>query len=173
MKAQERSGFETYIRRAKELEMNDAVLISPEDITFDIRAKLKCRWGCDDFFARSVKCQTRNTSFQERVEMIRAYRTILLLHSHDPFTLSHAALAIEREAFLDGHYFAFALRYCNLCKSCAVDKGDPCPTPEKVRPCDQGFGIDVYNTARNLGLPCEVLRSRADLQNRYGFVLIE
>ncbi len=49
----------------------------------------------------------------------------------------------------------------------------PCLFPDKVRPCDQIFGIDVYRTARNLGLPCQVLQNKNDIQNRYGFVLID
>jgi predicted metal-binding protein len=87
--------------------------------------------------------------------------------------LSKAVFEIERAAFLDGYYFSFAIRTCNLCKSCAVNMGKACPTPEKVRPCDQSFGIDVYKTTKNLGLPCEVLYNKEDVQNRYGFVLIE
>ena len=104
--------------------------------------------------------------------MIQRYNHILLLHSQDARQLSIAVLEIERTAFLDGHYFAFAIRTCNLCKVCAVAQGNPCPTPDKVRPCDQSFGIDVYKTARNLGLPCEVLQNKQDIQNRYGFVLL-
>ena len=165
--------FDKYVRMAEELEMADARIIPAEDICFDIRAILKCRWGCEDFFSQTIKCNTRNTSNQERMEMVRAYRRILLVHSHDAAALSHAVLAIERAAFLDGHYLSFAIRYCKLCKSCAVDQGKPCPTPEKVRPCDQAFGIDVYQTAKNQGLPCDVLQAPNDVQNRYGFVLIE
>ena len=165
--------MEKYIRIAKELGMVDAILISPQDITFDIRAILKCRWGCEDFFQQSIKCHTRNTSYQERVEMIKKYKNILLLHSHNAHKLSIAVLKIERIAFLDGHYFAFGLRFCNLCRECAIYHGKPCPSPEKVRPCDQSFGIDAYKTARNLGLPCEVLQSKDDIQNRYGFVLLD
>ena len=56
--------------------------------------------------------------------------------------------------------------------SCAVDQGKSCPTPEKVRPCEGTFSIDVYKTARNQGLPCDVLQHEEDVQNRYGFVLI-
>jgi predicted metal-binding protein len=167
------SKFNKYIQVAKELKMSHAMVISSEDIFFDIRAKLKCRWGCEDFFKQSVKCHTRNTSFQERIEMIKAYQKIVLIHSHDASALSKAVLEIEKMAFLDGYYFAFAVRYCNLCKNCSVDRGDSCPTPEKVRPCDQSFGIDVYKTVRHLGLPCEVLQSKEEVQNRYGFVLIE
>lgn len=54
-----------------------------------------------------------------------------------------------------------------------IENGEPCPFPDKVRPCDQMFGIDVYKTARNLGLPCDVLQDKNDIQNRYGFVLID
>jgi predicted metal-binding protein len=105
--------------------------------------------------------------------MIKAYQNVLLIHSHDDRELSKAVLEIERIAFLDGHYFSFAIRACNLCKTCAIDQGKSCPTPEKVRPCDQSFGIDVYKTARKQGLPCSVLQGKEDVQNRYGFVLIE
>ena len=166
------SKFEKYVDLARSLKMVDAMLISPKDISFDIRAILKCRWGCEDFFENSIRCHTRDTTYQERVEMVKRYNDILLVHSHDARELSMAVLEIERRAFLDGYYFAFAIRTCNLCKSCAAEQGHPCPTPDKVRPCDQSFGIDVYKTARNLGLPCEVLQNQNGIQNRYGFVLL-
>jgi predicted metal-binding protein len=165
--------MEKYTRLAKELGMVNAMIISPKEIYFDIRAILKCRWGCEDFFQGSIRCHTRDTTYQERVEMIKRYNHILLVHSNDARTLSEAVLEIERTAFLDGYYFAFAIRFCNLCKACAVKEGHPCPTPDKVRPCDQSFGIDVYKTVRNVGLPCEVLQSKEGIQNRYGFVLID
>ena len=167
------SNLDKYVQIAKELKMADARIISSDDICFDIRAILKCRWGCEDFFNQNIKCSARDTSFQERTEMIKAYQSILFLHSHDARELSKAVLEIESTAFLDGYYFSLAIRCCNLCKSCAIDQGKSCPTPEKVRPCDQSFGIDVYRTARSQGLPCDVLQSRDDVQNRYGFVLIE
>ena len=167
------TNLDKYIQIAKDLKMANAKIITPDDIYFDIRAILKCRWGCEDFFNQTIKCNTRSTSYQERTEMIKSYQNILLVHSHDAHALSKAVLEIERTAFLDGHYFAFAIRFCKLCKSCAVDLGKSCPTPNRVRPCDQSFGIDVYKTARIQGLPCNVLQSKEDVQNRYGFVLIE
>ena len=165
--------FEKYTDLAKSLQAVNAKIISPQDIIFDIRALLKCRWGCEDFFQNSIRCGTRNTSYQERVEMVKSYNHILLVHCRDAKKLSSAVLEIERKAFLDGYYFAFAIRTCNLCKVCAAQQGNSCPTPEKVRPCDQSFGIDVYKTAYNLGLPCKVLQSEHDIQNRYGFVLLD
>ncbi len=165
--------MEKYIQLAKDLGMTNALYITSDDIVFDIRAILKCRWGCEDFFKDSIKCHSRNTSFQERMEMINKYKNIIILHSHNENELSEAVLELEKIAFLDGYYFAFAIRSCKLCKSCAVDQGKSCPTPERVRPCDQSFGIDVFKTARNLGMPCDVLCSKDEVQNRYGFVLIE
>jgi predicted metal-binding protein len=165
--------MEKYIRLAKEFKMIDAMVISPEQICFDIRAILKCRWGCEDFFQENIRCHPRGTTYEERVEMIKRYHQILMVHHHDARSLSAAVLEIERAAFLDGYYFAFAIRTCNLCDDCVVKKGISCPAPEKVRPCDQSFGIDVYKTARNLGFPCNVLQNREATQNRYGFVLID
>jgi predicted metal-binding protein len=140
--------------------MINALLIKPRDLFFDIRALLKCRWGCEDYFKNSIKCHVRDTTYQERVEMINKYNHILLAHSHNAHELSKAVLEIERTAFLDGYYFAFALRACNLCEVCIVKKGHECPTPLKVRPCDQSFGIDVYKTVRNLGLPVRSCKTK-------------
>ena len=166
------SRLDKYINLAKELNLIDANLITPQDIFFDIRVLLKCRWGCEDYHQSNIRCHPRDIPYQYRVDMIKNYNHILLAHSHDAHQLSQAVLEIERTAFLDGYYFAFAIRFCNLCKLCVAQQGKPCPTPGKVRPCDQSFGIDVYKTVRNLGLPCEVLQSKEDTQNRYGFVLL-
>lgn len=164
--------MEKYIQLAKKLNAEHAVFISPDDIYFDKRTILKCRWGCGSF-ADSIKCSPRGTTFQERVEIVKSYKNILVVHSHDNRELYRAVLEIERRAFLDGYYFAFALKGCALCSSCAIQRGLECPHPNKIRPCDQMFGIDVYKTVRNLGLPCDVLQSKNDVQNRYGFVLID
>jgi len=105
--------------------------------------------------------------------MVKQYSNILLVHSNDATKLSQTLLELERTAFLDGYYFAFVLRTCNFCKECFVLKGEGCPFPDKIRPCDEMFGIDVYKTVRQLGLPCEVLHNRDEIQNRYGFLLID
>lgn len=166
--------MEKYIEQAKELGMLHAELISPDHIYFDIRTVLKCKWGCDDYSKEgNIRCDDRGTAYEERVDIIKSYKHILLLHSHNARHLSNAVLDIERTAFLDGYYFASAIRACSLCEKCSVLIGEVCPTPDKIRPCDQLFGIDVYKTARGLGLPIDVLQDRNEIQNRYGFVLID
>jgi predicted metal-binding protein len=165
--------MEKYIQMAKNYGMTNALRITPDDIAFDIRAILKCRWGCEEFSEKNIRCHTRSTSYDERIAMVNKYKNILFVHSHEAHELSKALLDIERAAFLDGYYFAFVLQYCHLCKSCATEQGKPCPTPRKIRPCEESFGIDVYKTARTLGLPCQPLQSEQEQQNRYGFVLID
>jgi predicted metal-binding protein len=165
--------LEKYVALAKRLKMVDALIISPSEICFDIRALLKCRWGCDDSFQGTVRCHDGGTTLAERMEMVKSYGNVLLAHSHDARDVSKAVLEIEREAYLNGLYFAFAVRSCNLCRACKVKKGGTCPTPESVRPCEGQFGIDVFKTVRRLGLPCEPLRNKDDVQNRYGFVLLD
>ena len=165
--------MEKYVNLAKQLGMLDARIISPNEVSFDIRAMLKCRWGCEFSKKETIKCDTRDTTLQERQEMFKNYKNILLVHSHDANALTKALLEIERIAFLDGYYFAFTVRYCNYCTSCNILKGNNCSYPEKVRPCEQLFGIDVYKTVRELGFSIDVLKDKDQTQDRYGFVLID
>lgn len=165
--------MEKYIELARELGMVQAVLASPEQIFFDRRAVLKCRWGCTSVFGQSLRCDDRGTTFEQRREMVEAYEHVLVVHAHESRKLSFALLQIEKAAFFDGYRFAFAIRTCHLCQVCEAKQGKACPFPHRVRPCDQGFGIDVFGTVRNLGLPCEVLRGGDSVENRYGFVLLD
>ncbi|MBU2551062.1 MAG: DUF2284 domain-containing protein [Proteobacteria bacterium] len=165
--------MERYIDLALSLGLSQARLITPGNICFDVRAWLKCRWGCDWAGGDNMRCDERGTTLDERMDMIRRYERILVVRGREAGQVSRAVLEIERAAFLDGRYFAFGLRACNLCPSCQVLQGRACLFPNKVRPCDQLFGIDVYRTVRGLGMPCEVLHDPNETQNRYGFVLIE
>ena len=165
--------YDKYVKLAKKLGMIDALIISPTDICFDIRTQLKCAWGCDRDFTPNAKCDNRCMTFDERLKIVKQYNAILLLHSHDAQELSKVILEIERFVFLDGYYFAFALRSCNLCEVCQAIKGNDCIHPEKIRPCESMFGIDIFKTVRKLGLPIEVLQNKEAVQNRYGFLLIE
>ena len=163
---------ETYVSAALDLNMTQARLLSFSDLVFDRRVQLKCLWGCESGDGRSPKCSFRGSSHEERLEMIRTYSSILLLHSHDGRELSRAVVALERQAFLDGHVLAFGIRYCGLCRDCAVDQGKACVQPQKIRPCESLFGIDVFSTVRRLGWPCQPLKDKTDKQNRYGLVCI-
>lgn len=158
---------------AKELGLNDPVVTSTENIFFDRRALLKCLWGCTFHEPDSPKCGVRGTSFDERRKMAMAYKNVLVAGHPEARPLTLGLLEMERRAFLAGCHFAFAVRTCNYCKRCAVEQGKPCAFPDKVRPCDQAFGIDVFSTIRGLGLGIDVLTSRDQVPNRYGFVFLD
>jgi predicted metal-binding protein len=165
--------IDKYKTIANQYNIKDVILISPEQIVFDIRAILKCRWGCDFSKNKSIKCETHDITIEERKQIINSYTKIFLLHNNNAKELTHACLEIEKQLFFDGFYFAFALRSCNYCDNCSTKTGKDCSNPEKVRPCEEMFGVDVFKTIKNLGLPIDVLKSKEDIQNRYGFVLIE
>jgi predicted metal-binding protein len=164
--------LEKYKHIADKYGIEHMLLISPQDIVFDIRSILKCNWGCDKSKGKTIKCDNQGLSIEERKQIINAYSKILLLHGHDGYNVTKACLHIEKELFLDNYYYAFTLRACNFCKDCRVDEGKDCIHPDKVRPCEEMFGIDVYQTARNLELPIKVLKNEDEVQNRYGFVLV-
>ena len=53
------SEFDKYVQMAKDLKMINAKIIVPDEVFFDIRAIMKCKWGCEDFFNQTIKCNTR------------------------------------------------------------------------------------------------------------------
>ncbi len=166
--------MQKYIDLALKLKAAHALAISSDDVFSDPRAKLKCLWGCDDPLTESnIKCGSGGLSLDECQEIIKRYKNIILVHAHESRLLSHIVIALERRAFLDGYYFAFAMRNCSLCRHCRLVESGDCRLPFKRRPCDQAFGVDMYKTVRNQGLPCQVLQNKDDQQNRYGFVLVD
>ncbi len=166
--------MEKYIDIAKKNGAEQALIISSDDIAFDRRALLKCLWGCEDQSEPNrLKCGSRGLDFKAAQATIHEYQSILLIHHHDNVKLSNTARKIEKTAFLDGHYLASAMHCCHLCKTCSIDAGKPCPTPLRIRPCDQSFGVDAFKTVRGLGLPCAPLQSKTQTPNRYAFVLID
>jgi predicted metal-binding protein len=66
---------------------------------------------------------------------------------------------IESKAFSQGYRFAvgFIAGSCKLCPKCvAVDLSGPCRHSFRARPSMEAMGIDVYQTARNAGLPFDM-----------------
>lgn len=41
---------------------------------------------------------------------------------------------------------------CHLCKVCTKPEGRPCRHPDLALPSMEGYGVDVYRTARNTSL---------------------
>ncbi|MDO8964461.1 MAG: DUF2284 domain-containing protein [Coriobacteriia bacterium] len=152
----------------------DVVPFVPDDVAFDSRVLLKCMFGCADWGLGPI-CPSRAGALKpaEYEEMLRRYSWGLIVHATDKGTAQEASYAIERQAFLDGYYLAFSMSDCGCCGSCAGLDGRACANPKKARPAFHSVGIDVFKTARGLGLPIETLASETDPQNWYAAVWVE
>ena len=106
--------------------------------------------------------------------MLKDYQIAVLIHGDDHTDVTVIAARIERKAFLDGYYKAFAIGSgpCRLCDECNLEDKE-CLHPEDARPAMEACGIDVFQTARNNGVPIEVVKNRTCEQNYSGVVLIE
>jgi predicted metal-binding protein len=162
-----------YAARALELGAVDAVPFAIDDIAFDHRTILKCMYGCSDW-GKGPTCPSRPGSPMpwEYEPVLRRYAWGVIIHAHDKKLSYEVSYAIEREAFLDGYYFAFSLSDCAGCAECVGLAGQPCANPKKARPAFHSVGIDVFATARRFGLPIETLKDEAEQQNWYSAVFV-
>lgn len=168
------NGHQKYIDLAFKLKAENALIVPAEQIYMDPRTVLKCRWGCDLLTGQeNIRCGMRQTTFAQREAALARYKHALILHGRNVQRLTVIGLAVERAAFIDGNYWATLIQCCNLCSDCQVKLGLDCRHPTKIRPCEARFGIDVYKTAREAGLPIEPLKNRDETPNRYAFVLLD
>lgn len=163
-----------YIETALKLGADHAVEFKTEDIAFDSRTLLKCMFGCNDW-GKGLTCPSREGSPTpwEYERIFKKYSGGILIHSTSKKISQQASFAVEREAFMDGFYFAFSLCDCSLCAECAGFRGKDCVNKSKSRPAFHSVGIDVFKTVRKFGLPLATLRDPSEGQNWYSAVFIE
>ena len=164
---------ETYVKEALAAGAADAKLISVDTVVTAQWVRLKCQFGCGGF-GQSLTCPPYSPTPEKTAQVLREYQTALLVHSDGEAQITPLLVHLERRAFLDGYYKALALVAgpCELCKSCHPEERE-CLHPEKARPAMEACGIDVYQTARNNGLPIEVVTRPTSRQNYYGLLLLE
>ena len=163
--------MEKYIEMARRLGAVDVVAVTPDDIVFDGRTLLKCMFGCNDW-GKGCTCPSRSgfPPLEELEKLLRKYKTVLIIHTHDKKAAQDASVAIEKEAYLDGDALVFSMSDCALCEECAGMDGRPCRNPKTARPSFHSVGIDVFSTAKKLGLPLHPLRKEDEEQNWYSAV---
>jgi predicted metal-binding protein len=151
-----------------------AVRFEIGQIAFDERTLLKCMFGCADW-GKGPTCPSRPGSLSpwDYRRIFERYQWGIIIHSPSKQVSQQVSFAIEREAFLDGYYFAFSLSDCALCAECAGLKERPCANPKRARPAFHSVGIDVFRTVRGFGLPIDTLKDRDQPQNWYSAVFIE
>jgi len=163
-----------YIDLALQLGADDAVEFKIEDIEFDPRTILKCAFGCTDW-GKGLTCPSRANGLKpwEYEQVLKRYSWGIIIHSTEKRKSQEISFAVEREAFLDGYYFAFSLSDCDLCATCAGFAGAQCVHPKMARPAFHSVGIDVFKTVRKFGLPLDTLKSKDETPNWYSAVFIE
>jgi len=159
-------------KRAKDLGALDAKLVSPKKVYTAEWVRMKCRYGCDGY-GSSLICPPHSPTPEQTRKMLDEYRRALLIHGKRTSDLRKLVAALEREAFLSGHYkaFGYACGPCRLCRECDFERG--CRHTELARPAMEACGIDVFRTARAAGFPIEVVRDHEDERNHYALLLID
>jgi len=166
--------FEKYISMAKEMGAENVVKFDIADIEFDPRVILKCIFGCTTY-GKNHTCpfQKSPLTMEEYKQTLLRYKNGIIIHCKDAKVSQHISYEVERQAFLDGYYFAFSLSDCGLCKECSRIHNKDCNVPMKARPAFHAIGIDVFKTVHKFGLPLAVAQTKDDDTNWYSAVFID
>jgi len=162
---------EDLVQKAVRHGARSARVISPWEVVTANWVRWKCRFGCDGF-GSSICCPPYSPAPEETRRVLEEYNRGVLFEAgrREP---TRIAAALERELFLEGFYRAFGMGAgpCQLCDSCAFDKG--CRRADEARPSMEACGIDVFSTVRRQGFEIEVVRNRKEPQHYFGLVLID
>ncbi|MEN3054928.1 MAG: DUF2284 domain-containing protein [Candidatus Methanosuratincola petrocarbonis] len=164
-------------RVAVSLGAEDARVIKPEEVVVGNWVRMKCQYGCDGY-GRTLACPPFSPTPEGFSRVLSEYRHAILVRMTPPdlkeFSLfcHDLMLRLEREAFLRGHYKAFALTIdgCPYCEECNLES---CVHPEKLRPSMEGCGIDVFATVKKAGYEIGVYKDRSAKPSFYGLLLVE
>lgn len=170
--------FEVYLEAALKQNISHAIVIETAKVFTAPWVRMKCQFGCAGY-GRTHCCPPRTPTYEEMRKVLDSYTHGILVHLHwkksyktvDQF--NETLVDLERRAFLDGYYKAWAIGCgpCDRCTECNL--GGACLNPDRARPSMEGCGIDVFKTAREQGLPINVLKNHKEERNAYGLILIE
>lgn len=151
-----------------------AVAFSIEDIVFDSRALLKCRFGCPEW-GKNYTCPSgTGISMEQYREMFSRYRWGIIIGTHAPLAGQKISYNLEAMAYHEGYYWAISLSDCSLCKTCGAATNTPCPHPERARPGFHSVGVDVFATVKKFNLPLYTLSNDgSQLPNWYAALFVE
>ncbi len=145
--------------------------LTPAEVVTGAWVEEKCRHGCAGY-GRGGQCPPRSPRVSDLREVLASYSHALLVQGEPPGGEFHRRmLALEKEAFLEGHHraLAFVAGPCRLCPECAPDD---CRHPRSARPAMEASGIDVYGTAAAVGWDLRVVTHPADPATYLGLLLV-
>lgn len=158
---------------ARRIGFKDAVPIKACDVVTAAWAREKCRFGCE-LYGKGLQCPPWGMSHETTCGLLKEYRRGYLLKGEPPGKNFHTdLLSLEKHAFLAGFHkaFVFGAGPCNVCPSCP--ENGKCRKPHLARPSMEGAGIDVYETARNAGIPLNVVQKKGQYVSYLGLLLVE
>lgn len=160
------------VHKALELGATAARSITTDQIIFDPRSYLKCRFGCSrwgQYWTCPPNLEIKPKSF---MEAFGRYQEAIIIQTTDPEMSQTVTLAIEKEAMLSfGCSFAFAMVLCVQCEECAHP--DPCRYPHLARPSMDAYGIDIGKTVEPLGFQVGFDPEGKSLPAWYSMVLLD
>ena len=167
-----------YATKALESVFGDAIVVKTSEVYTAPWVRFKCQFGCD-FYGKSLTCPPHTPTPDQMRLILDSYTHAIFLHRnwHEgrrDVTEFHAALLdLEFTLFFDGYYKALSLGTgpCKRCEKCNIS--GPCVHGDKARPSMEACGIDVFQTAKRLGLSLRVLQNREDERHSCGLVLVE
>ena len=158
--------------KAVELGASEARILNADEIVFDSRSYLKCRFGCNRW-GKYWTCPPHLDVTPERfMDAFSQYKTAVIIKTTDPDVGQKVTVEVEKEAMLTmGCSFAFAMVLCVQCEECAYP--DPCKYPHLARPSMDAYGIDIGKTVAPLGFEVELDPEGKMLPSWYSMVLID
>jgi len=168
---------------AKRNGATDARIMSAEKVVVRNWVRLKCQFGCDDY-GRRLTCPPYSPTPEEFRKILSEYRWVMIMQfGGSPSgnvnevvaymnSVHERSVRVEREAFLQGFYAAFALA-SGPCPNCSPCNIEGCKNPFVARPSMEGCGVDVYSTVRNAGFEINVVRDTSAKPTFYSMLLVE
>jgi predicted metal-binding protein len=164
--------YAALLERCIQLGAREARLISTDQVVFDPRSHLKCRFGCNRW-GRFWTCPPNLSLSREAfMDAFSRYDKAIIIETADPEAGQDVTVSIEKEAMLShGCGFAFAMALCVKCEKCAFP--DPCLFPHLSRPAMDAYGVDVGKTLAPLGFQVELDEGGSLLPSWYSMVLLD
>jgi predicted metal-binding protein len=157
-------------------------IIPREHIVVSSWVRFRCQFGCNNY-GKNGSCPPAVPPVDECRRMIHEYENAVMFHfpmRGEPEEYHYRLMAelseLERAVFLAGSYKVFLLQYgsCMFCKNCGAEGTRmKCVNKTKCRPGADAMGVDIYQTARNVGYHVQVVKNYDEATNRFAFLLID
>lgn len=162
-----------WVHEARALGFRTAIALNVDQVVTGDWVQIKCRFGCERY-GKNMKCPPRGLAVSETRKMLDGYRSALLVEGAPPGREFHQRLLrLEKKAFLAGFHkaFVFGAGPCPVCETCPSDGS--CRHSDLARPAMEGSGIDVFETARNAGIPLKPVQQKGHYIKYIGLLLLK